>query len=64
MDFTFSPPSSAVKIASERRCAILVHSGTPGYVDLSQSRFLGRGSDKALFSEKKRGFSEKGGGIQ
>ena len=29
-----------------------------------QSRFLGRGSDEALFSEKKRVFSEEGGGIQ
>ena len=29
-----------------------------------QSRFLGRGSDEALFSEKKGVFSEKGGGIQ
>ena len=26
--------------------------------------FLGRGSDEALFSEEKRIFSEKGGGIQ
>ena len=29
-----------------------------------QSRFLGRGSDEALFSSKKGVFSEKGGGIQ
>ena len=29
-----------------------------------QSRFLGRGSDEALFSEEKGFFSEKGGGIQ
>ena len=29
-----------------------------------QSRFLGRGSDKAPFSEKKGVFSEEGGGIQ
>ena len=28
----------------------------------SQSRFLGRGCDEALFSEKKGVFSEKGGG--
>ena len=27
-----------------------------------QSRVLGRGCDEALFSEKKVGFSEKGGG--
>ena len=27
-----------------------------------RSRFLGRGCDEALFSEKKRFFSEKGGG--
>ena len=30
---------------------------------LRQSRFLGRGSDEALFSEEKGLFSEKGGGI-
>ena len=29
---------------------------------VNQSRFLGRGCDKALFSEKKGFFSEKGGG--
>ena len=29
-----------------------------------RSRFLGRGSDEALFSEEKGFFSEKGGGIQ
>ena len=29
-----------------------------------RSRFLGRGSDEALFSEEKGRFSEKGGGIQ
>ena len=29
---------------------------------LSQSRFLGRGCDEALFSEKKGVFSENGGG--
>ena len=28
----------------------------------NQSRFLGRGCDKAIFSEKKGVFSEKGGG--
>ena len=28
----------------------------------NQSRFLGRGCDEALFSEKKGVFSEKGGG--
>ena len=30
----------------------------------SQSRFLGRGCGKALFSEKKEVFSEKGEAIQ
>ena len=31
---------------------------------LDRSRFLGRGCDEALFSEKKRVFTDKGGGIQ
>ena len=32
--------------------------------DSNQSRFLGRGCDEALFSEKKGVFSEKGEAIQ
>ena len=32
------------------------------FLSLSQSRFLGRGCDEALFSEKNGVFSEKGGG--
>ena len=36
----------------------------PLHLSLVRSRFLGRGSDEALFSEKKGVFSEKGGGMQ
>ena len=51
-------PGSAAKIASERRCAILVHSAWL-QTDLTQSRFLGRGCDEAVFSEKRGFFSSR-----
>ena len=34
----------------------------PCTLEFSQSRFLGRGCDEALFTEKKQGFSVKRGG--